>query len=66
MDVYADAAMSWPLLSNGGALIFDDYNWRGMPNPEDQPKPGIDAFLAADIGPFRELHRGGQIIVAKG
>jgi predicted O-methyltransferase YrrM len=65
IDVYADAAMSWPMLSRKGVMIFDDYEWSEMPDPEDRPKPGIDAFLSANAGGFSELFRGSQIIIEK-
>ena len=64
-DVYADAAMSWPLVRRGGGMIFDDYEWNVMPDPIRRPKLGIDAFLRAFEGEYRELHRGYQIIVER-
>ena len=64
-DVYADAAMSWPMLNRRGVMIFDDYQWADMPDPEDRPKLGIDAFLAANTEAFSELFRGAQIIIEK-
>lgn len=64
LDVYVDAVLSWPLIRSGGLIIFDDYKWSDMPaNPG--PKAGIDAFLHAYAGCYRELYRGSQIIVEK-
>ena len=38
--------MCFPLLKEGGLLIFDDYEWKGFPHPLRNPRMGIDAFLA--------------------
>jgi predicted O-methyltransferase YrrM len=64
-DVYADAAMSWPMLTRGGVLIFDDYKWQLMPTEVERPKLGVDAFLAAIAGQYRELHRSYQVVIEK-
>jgi predicted O-methyltransferase YrrM len=64
-DVYADAAMSWPMLARGGILIFDDYDWHLMSTEVERPKLGIDAFLAAIAGQYRILHRDTQVIIEK-
>jgi hypothetical protein len=57
--------MGWPLLKRGGAVIFDDYEWTLMPADVERPKLGVDAFLAAQFGQYRELPRGYQVIVEK-
>ena len=64
-DVLADAVLAWPLLKPAGLLGFDDYTWRGFPEPERCPALGIDAFLSAMRGQFREVHRGYQVWVQK-
>jgi len=64
-DVLADAVLAWPLLKPGGLLGFDDYRWRGFPEPERCPALGIDAFLAAMRGRYAELHRGDQVWVRR-
>jgi hypothetical protein len=46
-DVLADAVLSWPLLKNGGLLIFDDYAWRPEIPLELRPQPAIEVFLTA-------------------
>jgi len=48
-DVLADAVLAFPLLRQGGIMIFDDYLW-SMHRPGTQdvllmPKPAIDAFM---------------------
>jgi predicted O-methyltransferase YrrM len=64
-DVYSDAVLVWSLIVPNGVLIFDDYEWVGMPSACDRPKPGIDAFLAATQGRYRLLHQGYQVVLAK-
>jgi predicted O-methyltransferase YrrM len=64
-DVYRDAALTWPMMEQGGIVIFDDYEWDLMNNELERPKLGVDAFLAAFSGQYKELHRGYQIAIAK-
>jgi predicted O-methyltransferase YrrM len=64
-DVYADAALTWPLMETGGIVIFDDYEWGLMNEESERPKLGIDAFLAAIPGQHRVIHRDYQMIVAR-
>jgi len=65
-DVYADAALTWPLMeSRDGVVLFDDYLWDGMDEEHELPKPGIDAFLATISGHYREVYRGYQLAIAK-
>lgn len=49
-DVLSDAILAWPLLREGGLLIFDDYTWTANHAPAgailESPKLGIDSFLA--------------------
>lgn len=62
---YRDACLAWPLLVQGGLMIFDDYLWKPE-NPElERPKLGIDAFLKTNIGNYKILHSDYQIIVEK-
>ena len=64
-DVYADACLAWPMVRPGGALLFDDYTWIGLPDEMDRPKIGIDAFLRSAAGSFREIDRGLQVLIEK-
>jgi predicted O-methyltransferase YrrM len=64
-DVYSDAVLTWSLMEPGGIVIFDDYEWDLMNSDIERPKLGIDAFLAAAAGHYRELHRGYQVVIAK-
>jgi predicted O-methyltransferase YrrM len=65
VDVYSDAALTWPLMASGGLVIFDDYQWEMMPVPLDNPKPGVDAFLAAFAGQYRMVHNEYQVAIVK-
>lgn len=64
-EVYADAVLTWPLMAKGGLVIFDDYAWDEMPQRLDNPGPGIDAFLAAFAGQYRERLRDYQVAIEK-
>lgn len=49
-DVLSDAILAWPLLREGGVMIFDDYTWTPNHAPQssvlESPKLGIDSFVA--------------------
>jgi predicted O-methyltransferase YrrM len=64
-EVYADSALTWPLIAAGGLVIFDDYQWAEMPEPMDNPKPGVDAFLKSIEGQYRMVHDDYQVAIAK-
>jgi predicted O-methyltransferase YrrM len=64
-DTYSDAMLTWPLIEPGGIVIFDDYEWPLMDSELQRPRMGIDAFLAAIKGQYRELHRDYQLVIAK-
>lgn len=44
--VYNDAKMSFPLIKEGGWMIFDDYTWGRDMSPEFHTGVGIDQFIA--------------------
>jgi predicted O-methyltransferase YrrM len=64
-EVYADSALTWPLMAPGGLVILDDYQWAEMPEPMDNPKPGVDAFLKSIEGQYRMVHNDYQVAIAK-
>ena len=64
-DVQADATACWPMLRDGGMVIFDDYEWTFFPDESDRPKLGVDAFLRLQAGRYRELYRDYQLIIEK-
>jgi predicted O-methyltransferase YrrM len=63
--VMEDAILSWRLLKFGGVMIFDDYEWGPSELIENQPKTGIDAFLAGYRGHYQMVGHGWQISVKK-
>ncbi|RTL77241.1 MAG: class I SAM-dependent methyltransferase [Bradyrhizobiaceae bacterium] len=60
-----DCMLSWPLLSEGGVMIIDDYEFDAEELLVDRPKLGVDTFLMRIAGTFDEIHRGYQIIIQK-
>jgi predicted O-methyltransferase YrrM len=65
-DVLTDACMAWPLLKQGGVMVFDDYLW--SLNPRDilhRPKIAIDAFVNIFAEEVEVVHVGYQFIVRK-
>lgn len=69
-DVLADAVLSWPLLAEGGVLIFDDYGWNGRPTgsaipTELRPQIAVDAFVTAHRNELEMLHRDYQVFVRR-
>ena len=62
IDVLADSALAWPLLQEGGIMIWDDYEFT---HPRAQPKIAIDAFLTAVAKHCEVVLRGYQIAVRK-
>lgn len=55
-----DACMSWPVLKQGGVMLFDDYLY-----PHEPTKVGIDAFLAGFEGKYDLLFSNYQLAVKK-
>jgi len=64
--VLTDACMAWPLLKQGGIMLFDDYHW----NPDgftdrQKPKMAIDVFSHVFGDQFKVAHDGYQIAIQK-
>jgi hypothetical protein len=69
-DVLADAVLGWPLLREGGLMIFDDYGWQGRPNGgplplELLPSLAIDGFITAYRNEIDVLHHDYQVFVRR-
>ena len=55
-----DACMAWGLLTQGGVMLFDDYQY-----PHEDTKKGIDAFLSAFEGQYDLVFSNYQLAVQK-
>lgn len=64
-DVLTDACMAWPLLMQGGIMVFDDYLWGEPRDILHRPKPAIDAFVNIFAEEVDMVHMGYQLIVRK-
>jgi len=64
-DALSDAVLTWPMVRPRGIVIFDDYEWKMLPDEIDRPKLGIDGFLAVHARQYRELYKGYQLIIEK-
>jgi predicted O-methyltransferase YrrM len=64
IDVYRDGMLAWPLVAQGGIVIFDDYQRQQGPDV-DWPRIGIDAFLGTIAQDHELLFRGHQIVIRK-
>jgi predicted O-methyltransferase YrrM len=64
-DVLEDAVLSFPLLKEGGILIFDDYSWEFFENPLRHPKVAIDAFLSVYANKIEVINLSRQAVIRK-
>jgi hypothetical protein len=72
-DVLADAVLAWPLLRQGGTLIFDDYRWHTGEGVNDslvlptelRPKEAIDAFVTLFRDQLTIVDRSHQLILRR-
>lgn len=64
-SVYADAALSWPMLRTDGILIFDDYEWKPHLPEVERPPLGVKAFLNGIVGKCEVLACKEQFVVRR-
>lgn len=64
-DVLTDACMAWPLLKQGGIMVFDDYAWGDPRDILHRPKIAIDAFMNIFAEEVELIHMGYQAIIKK-
>lgn len=64
-SVYADAALSWPMLRSDGILIFDDYEWKPHLPETERPPLGVKSFLSGMLGSYEVLAREKQFVVRR-
>jgi hypothetical protein len=53
------------MLKSGGVMLFDDYEWNKYPEPERNPKIGIDSFLECYKGQYEFMFKNYQLAVRK-
>ncbi|BAU65046.1 TPR domain protein [Stanieria sp. NIES-3757] len=64
-DVKQDALLAWDLLKDCGLIIFDDYEFTFPENSAQNPKIGIEQFLATKSSQFHVIHQDYQLIIQK-
>jgi len=64
-DVLEDAVLAFPLLKEGGIMIFDDYTWGAGMDYYDIPVTGIDAFLRVYGNQLEIIEKNSQVIIRK-
>jgi predicted O-methyltransferase YrrM len=63
-NVLEDAILSFPLLNEGGYMVFDDYTTNDK-HDYTCPKKGIDAFLDVYANEIKVIHSRWQVILVK-
>jgi cephalosporin hydroxylase len=64
-DVLTDACMAWPLLKQGGLMVFDDYLWGESRDILHRPKLATDFFVNTFAESLDIVHIGRQFAVRK-
>ena len=60
-----DACMAWPLLKQGGLMVFDDYLWGESRDILHRPKMAVDFFVNIFAESLDIVHIGHQFVVRK-
>lgn len=64
-DALTDACMAWPLLKQGGIMVFDDYLWGESRDILHRPKMAVDFFVNTFAEGLDIVHIGHQFAVRK-
>jgi predicted O-methyltransferase YrrM len=64
-SVLRDGVLAFDLLTPGGIMIFDDYEWKVMDQEVDRPRMAIDAFLGCYARRLEVIGVGLQVAVKK-
>jgi predicted O-methyltransferase YrrM len=64
-QTYQDAKNAWSLIKIGGLLIFDDYRWKSDRDESQQPRRGIDGFLATVPSKYKVVLKGYQLAIRR-
>ena len=59
-DVLTDACMAWPLLKQGGIMVFDDYLWGESRDILHRPRLAVDFFVNTFAESLDIVHIGYQ------
>lgn len=62
---FAHSILAWPLLKEGGVLIWDDLKWGGNLPSRERPGDAIHLFCEIFKGNIKVLHRDRQMIIRK-
>lgn len=65
LGVLSDACLMWPLIKEGGIMMFDDYRWKKNPPHIGNPRQAIDAFLSAFKNQLKVIRKDNQVFVRK-
>jgi len=60
-----DAELSWPLLKEGGLMIFDDYLYQSHLPLYSKPQIGVDLFIQTHSNEIEILHMDYQVFLTK-
>jgi len=63
--VLAMSLLTWPLLREGGMLIWDDYDWGEGKPAQQRPHDAIDIFLGLHLGEYEEIWKKGQVFIRR-
>ncbi|WP_052699411.1 class I SAM-dependent methyltransferase [Hyphomicrobium sp. 99] len=61
----ADSVLAWPMLRQGGVMIWDDYLWEMHRPSKERPQEAIDWFLREYGASLEVIHKGYQIAVRR-
>ena len=64
-SVLIDGLLSWPLLTRGGLMAFDDYTWGPNMDWMDRPVGGIEAFCEFYEREMEPVFVGSQVWLKK-
>ena len=64
-DVLRDGLMAWPLLKDGGIIVFDDYLWGQPRDILHRPKIGVDSFCNVNAEELVFVNLGRQAVCKK-
>lgn len=64
-DTFAQSALAWSLLNQGGVLIWDDLRWKLDKPTRERPAQAIELFAQTFSSCIDVIYRGQQLIVRK-